>query len=776
MFFTLFFVSFAASANNSQLATKIYDFCRSNGGKVAYEPTASVDPATGQVCVKSACAIDSREGDQSCDINIDSQTIPSGCARAVLQTCGSVVSSGGAQSGASAGSSAGVSSGASAGVSSGSSAGASSGVQSGSGSGSGSGDGSGNITIGRGGKDEGGAGGGGFYSEDLGGYMYDDHPCYNKCKKTWGFFGIFSKEGAERKECRQCLGIRSSDDAVYVRGASVGSARGGSAGGVYVAGGAVGGGRAGGAVGGAVGAAVGGAAGSVHIVGGAAGGGGDWATVVVDGITYRIPAHCVNGDGSVKSSCRGYLTVEYRVGGGGAGRCEYSSDMRGCVGDDDYTRIVTRHQTGVDCVNCAAGSRGGQHWLSGVAEIVGAIAPPLAQFGVAYMGYKGQKATAEAWAGAARAGFEQCRLSQQDYLAYLQTNELPGMTPEQQAAMRCNGYSLGGFAGLGGQFGNGFGGFGNPLIGGGYSPGFIGGMIGPYGGYNPYGGGGGFVGGAIGGYAGGVPGGFPVGGAVGGLYVVAGAAGGLAGGYAGGYPGGYAGGYPGGYAGGFNAGAVGGAIGGVGLAGGFNAGAVGGFQGGYPGGFAGGFNAGAVGGAIGGIGLAGGFNAGAVGGFQGGYPGGFAGGFNAGAVGGIGIAGGFQGGFQGGYPGGFNAGAVGGIGLAGGFQGGFPGGYPGIPGQGGWGSGTLPYPGGNGGYWGATGGYGVQQSYFQNQQASNQDALFQQQGLATQFGQAANNSQMYSGGYGYGYNGFGSAGMAPGNIGAGLYAGVGINF
>jgi hypothetical protein len=100
----------------------------------------------------------------------------------------------------------------------------------------------------------------------------------------------------------------------------------------------------------------------------------------------------------------------------------------------------------------------------------------------------------------------------------------------------------------------------------------------------------------------------------------------------------------------------------------------------------------------------------------------------------------------------------------------------GCGGGGGWGSGTLPYPGGNGGYWGATGGYGLQQSYMQNQMAANQDAMFQRQGLASQFGQAANNSQMYAGGYGAGYGGYGSAGFSPMNMGASIGFGVGVGF
>lgn len=764
-------VSLLSFTAHAAFEDEAYQFCVNKGG---VKELGAPFTREGQTCRNAICkkSSDGQEVNSS-DVNLNSANIPYAYAGAVITRCvsDSVFDQQGSQSGSQSGAQSGSQSGAQSGSQSGAQSGSQSGSQSGAQSGRGGGEDQRVQSGSQGGSQSGNGGGDGYYCEEYGDYIYDNHPCYNRCKKTWGFFGIFSQEGTERRSCRECLGLRSSADGVYVSGIRTNSGSvGGGVGGVRVAGGINGGGQG-------QGSGQGGSVGSVYVAGGINGGGnggtGDgMITVVVDGISYRIPGHCVNSDGSVKSSCRGYLTAEYRIGGGA--RCEYSSDARGCIGGSDYDVIVSRNQTGADCVNCQASNRGGQHWLSGVAEIVGAIAPPLAQFGIAYVQSDAYRDANRAWAGAAEVGFEQCRLAQQDYLGYLQQNELPGMTPEQQAAMRCNGYQLGGFAGMGGQFGNGYGGFGNPYISGGYSGGFMGGMIGPYGGYNPYGGG----------YVGGVAGGGLVGGGlVGGLYAVGGMQGGYAGGLAGGYVGGMAGGYVGGgyvgggYAGGMQAGMVGGAyqVGGIAGGGYVGGGYAGGLQGGYVGGgyvgggyVGGGYAGGTIGGVVGSI----------VGGGVGGYAGGLQGGYVGGGYAGGGyVGGGYAGGLQGGYVGGgYQAGGIVGGGYIVAGAGGGGGYYPG--GVGGWGSGTIPGYGGNGGYWGATGGYGYQQSYLQNQQAAAMGSNFQQQALAEQFGMASSNLGNYAGagGYGYGYGGYGSAGFSPMNLGASINAGVGIQF
>ena len=433
---------------------------------------------------------------------------------------------------------------------------------------------------------------------------------------------------------------------------------------------------------------------NVGVSGGANGGSG-----------IRLPAYCDSPKDSDREKCAQWIRENKRL------VCSSSSNYSACMGDDAYEDMLRRYSI-KDCVNCSAGSRSSQSTLSGVAEIIGAIAPPLAMFGSAYVGAKAYERSNQAWANAAVRGFEQCRLSQQDYQSYLASNQLPALTPDQQANMKCNGYQLGGYAGLGSPGLNGY-------LGAGYSPGFLGGMIGPYGAGYPgvYGPGGG-VGGVIGGFNGGT---------IGGLYVAGGAGGGFNGGY-------YAGGINGGFNGGYYAGGINGGFNGGYYAGGIN----GGFNGGY---YAGGIN----GGNIGGIYVAGGAN----GGFNGGY---YAGGIN----------GGFNGGYYaGGINGGFNGGSVGGLYVAGGVSGGVygPGGYS----NPGWGSGVV-----NNGIPGYPGYANPQADYYNSQSAANYDRMMQAQGTAYQVGAGG-----YGAGMGYGQFG---AGMSPVNVGFGLNAQIGFGF
>ena len=364
-------------------------------------------------------------------------------------------------------------------------------------------------------------------------------------------------------------------------------------------------------------------AGNGIIVGGNTASAGGGVNIIVGGSTANangggsagvtIPSECVKNNGKIKTSkkCQAYLSGAYTISaGGGSGgsrfNCANGSSTEGCVGSDEYNAIMSRYYSGADCVNCQASSRK-QSTLSGIAEIVGAIAPPLAAFGSSYFQSKAYQKGQEAWAGAAATGFEQCRLSQADYLAYLQSNELPGMTPDQQSAQNCNGYGLGGFAGMGGGL--------NGYYGSGYSNGMIGGMMGPYGGYNPYPGGMYTSGMAGGMYTSGMAGGYPGGMYAGGISIAGGVTSGLAGGmYPGGmaggmYTSGMAGGYPGGMAGGmYTSGMAGGLAGGLYVAGGMASG--------YPGGMAGGM-----------------YTSGMAGGYPGGmYAGGMAGGMYAGGM------------------------------------------------------------------------------------------------------------------------------------------------
>ena len=454
-----------------------------------------------------------------------------------------------------------------------------------------------------------------------------------------------------------------------------------------------------------------------------------------------------NGSGSGSGGRRGgkggfYIHTE----GNTRFRCSYDWSLEDCIGDEANI-IVSTYGDSSHCVDCSTGvSRGGWYGtLSGIAEVAGAVLPPV-------MGYLGVKAGADAylganqaWAGAAATGFENCRMMQNNYVNsyyadiqaqrnYVVSNELPDRTfGGNMNVPGCNGYQLNGFAGGMGWMGNGMGGFGNPWLGAGYSPGFVGGMYGPYGMYNPYGNMGGMMGGGMfpgfgGGINIGIGGGLGMGGGMGGMYP------GFGGGMGGMYPG-FGGGMGGMYPG------FGGGMGGGGM---------------YPG-FGGGIN----------IGLGGGL------GMGGGYPG-MGGGYTGGMYPGFG--GGMGGGMYPGMGGGFNLGLGGGLG----------GGMHGNPWGGAGGMGTVPWGNGAGSYWNGSGGWGnsgqnwgnIQQSYAANNQAYMQDSYMQQAALQNSFNQAGQN--LWSNGYqGYG-NGYGStygyAPYSPANMGFSLSAGWGFGF
>ncbi len=189
-----------------------------------------------------------------------------------------------------------------------------------------------------------------------------------------------------------------------------------------------------------------------------------------------------------------------RRGGGGSGgyvilerdgrkfRCNYTSSWKECKGDDSDI-VISIHGDADGCIDCENNRRrrskrsgSGRGTLSGIAEIVGGIAGPLAYFGVGALQANAYLGANKAWAGAAATGFEQCQLMQTNYVqntySFIQSNELPDRDVMPPG---CNGYGLGGFAGGMGLMGNGMGGMGNPWGSAGYSPGFMAGMYGPYG-------------------------------------------------------------------------------------------------------------------------------------------------------------------------------------------------------------------------------------------------------------------------------------------------------
>ncbi|MEX0797867.1 MAG: hypothetical protein WD025_00380, partial [Bacteriovoracaceae bacterium] len=194
-----------------------------------------------------------------------------------------------------------------------------------------------------------------------------------------------------------------------------------------------------------------------------------------------------NGNGNGSRNGGGYYT---HVEGNTRFRCASDQSIEDCIGNDANI-IVSRHGGGRDCVDCSSGGRRGGAYgvLSGVAEVAGAVLPPV-------MGYLGVRAQSDAylganqaWAGAAGTGFEQCQLMQSNYVDgyynnvqnqrdYVSSNSLPDQTFETEPGSmpNCNGYQLNQFAGGMGFMGNGMGGFGNPWGAAGYSPGFMGGM------------------------------------------------------------------------------------------------------------------------------------------------------------------------------------------------------------------------------------------------------------------------------------------------------------
>jgi hypothetical protein len=175
----------------------------------------------------------------------------------------------------------------------------------------------------------------------------------------------------------------------------------------------------------------------------------------------------------------------------------FEEEYRACL----RVKIAARAaEAGVDCVDCLFQQEEQQPaaWV----QALSALAQPLAYLGSAYVVSKYQYKSQEAWAQAYANGFTQCTNRFNSYLNY--TTEMganPVTTDEAKSLMNtCNGNGYGGYAGFGGMVGNGYGGYTNPMIGAGYSGGFLGGMVGPnYGGMS----GGGFgVGLGIGMYSG----------------------------------------------------------------------------------------------------------------------------------------------------------------------------------------------------------------------------------------------------------------------------------
>lgn len=183
-------------------------------------------------------------------------------------------------------------------------------------------------------------------------------------------------------------------------------------------------------------------------------------------------------------------------------KCEYTRSWRDeCLGANQYNKIISMHGEILHCINCehnklirgrnsigfdaGAYGRSAGGILNGVANLFGSVAPSV-------FGYLSTKATANAAVDIA----ERCASMQNSYQTnaynFISSNEitLADSTGAEIAVPECNGYPATSFAGTGGFYGNGFGGFTNPYLGRGYSSGYLGHFSGPYSQFgNPYTGG-----------------------------------------------------------------------------------------------------------------------------------------------------------------------------------------------------------------------------------------------------------------------------------------------
>jgi hypothetical protein len=158
------------------------------------------------------------------------------------------------------------------------------------------------------------------------------------------------------------------------------------------------------------------------------------------------------------------------------------NEFRSCERyEEDYERDRGSRRgsrDGRDCISCNS-SRSDSSYAENVSAWMNPLAYIATGLGSAYLGYRGQKA----WANAYASGQQQCTSRFNSYLDYNITRGSNPILPEQaDPLMQCNNSPMGGYAGMGGMSSNGYGGFGNPYASAGYSGGFLGGMAGPYGG------------------------------------------------------------------------------------------------------------------------------------------------------------------------------------------------------------------------------------------------------------------------------------------------------
>lgn len=158
------------------------------------------------------------------------------------------------------------------------------------------------------------------------------------------------------------------------------------------------------------------------------------------------------------------------------GHPAYIDEYRACL----KTQIaIEATKAGVDCVDCLFEQKSE---TSDLVQALGVLAQPLGYVAAVAISARYQHQTQAKWAEAYASGFEQCTNRFNSFLNYNTTiGANPITVPEAQALnSTCNGNGYGSYAGYGGLYNNGYGGFSNPFLSQGYSSGYLGVYGGPY--------------------------------------------------------------------------------------------------------------------------------------------------------------------------------------------------------------------------------------------------------------------------------------------------------
>ena len=160
-------------------------------------------------------------------------------------------------------------------------------------------------------------------------------------------------------------------------------------------------------------------------------------------------------------------------------------------------------QEGVDCIDCNMNTYMPEESKTNGWDFASNLVGPLAFLGSTWITANAYEDTQARWAktvlgisdnetGAYKYGHEQCTSRYNSALDYNMERGSNPFTADQLGNLmdKCNGYGYNMFSGMSGLMGSSYGGVSNPYLAGGYSPGFMSGMIGPYAGGGAYIGGG----------------------------------------------------------------------------------------------------------------------------------------------------------------------------------------------------------------------------------------------------------------------------------------------